>query len=149
MKSVPIVNATGTGRRIASRGRRKWLIAFGWYGGKFSHVDFLAPLLPTDATHFCDVFGGSAAVFRPRAPDPHRACANQQRGPLGALCADLQSGHGRAVISGYRTELYDDLFATWHRVDAERRRCHSTGAMRQESARLNFNPESRAEASLL
>ena len=59
---APEANATGTGRRIASR-RSKRLIAFGWYGGKFSHLDFLAPLIPDDATHFCDVYGGSAAVL--------------------------------------------------------------------------------------
>ena len=58
----PEVNATGTGRRIAKKKSGR-LIAFGWYGGKFSHLDFLLPLIPTDATHFCDVFGGSAAVL--------------------------------------------------------------------------------------
>ncbi|MDE0379580.1 MAG: DNA adenine methylase [Rhodospirillales bacterium] len=46
------------------------MIAFGWYGGKFSHLDFLAPLIPTDATHFCDVFGGSAAVLMNVGPFP-------------------------------------------------------------------------------
>ena len=55
-------------KRPAKRPRRK--IAFGWYGGKFSHLDFLLPNLPTDAAHFCDVFGGSAAVLINRAPAP-------------------------------------------------------------------------------
>ena len=59
---APMVTATGTGRRIA-RKRSKRRIAFGWYGGKFSHLDFLLPLIPHDAAHFCDVFGGSAAVL--------------------------------------------------------------------------------------
>ena len=59
---APTVNETGTGRRIA-RKRSKRMIAFGWYGGKFSHLDFLLPLIPNDATHFCDVFGGSASVL--------------------------------------------------------------------------------------
>jgi DNA adenine methylase len=45
------------------------LIAFGWYGGKYSHLDWLLPLLPP-ATHFCDVFGGSAAVLINREPSP-------------------------------------------------------------------------------
>lgn len=45
------------------------LIAFGWYGGKFSHLDWLLPLLPK-ATHFCEPFGGSAAVLINRAPAP-------------------------------------------------------------------------------
>ena len=68
----PAANATGTGRRIASRSkpRRKRLIAFGWYGGKFSHLDFILPNIPRDAAHFCDVFGGSAAVLVNREPSP-------------------------------------------------------------------------------
>lgn len=45
------------------------LIAFGWYGGKYSHLDWLLPLLPT-ATHYCEPFGGSAAVLLNRSPSP-------------------------------------------------------------------------------
>ena len=62
MSIAPSVNSTGTGRRIAKKRSRRH-IAFGWYGGKFSHLDFILPLIPRDATHFCDVFGGSAAVL--------------------------------------------------------------------------------------
>lgn len=45
------------------------LIAFGWYGGKFSHLDWLLPLLP-QTTHYCEPFGGSAAVLINREPSP-------------------------------------------------------------------------------
>jgi DNA adenine methylase len=45
------------------------LIAFGWYGGKYSHLDWLLPLLPK-ATHYCEPFGGSAAVLLNREPSP-------------------------------------------------------------------------------
>lgn len=45
------------------------LIAFGWYGGKFSHLDWLLPLLPR-AHHYCEPFGGSAAVLINRLPSP-------------------------------------------------------------------------------
>lgn len=45
------------------------MIAFGWYGGKFSHLDWLLPLLP-DAYHYCEPFGGSAAVLINRVPSP-------------------------------------------------------------------------------
>lgn len=43
------------------------LIAFGWYGGKFSHLDWLLPLLP-NTQHYCEPFGGSAAVLLNRKP---------------------------------------------------------------------------------
>lgn len=45
------------------------LIAFGWYGGKYSHLDWLLPLLPK-TTHYCEPFGGSAAVLINREPSP-------------------------------------------------------------------------------
>ena len=44
-------------------------IAFGWYGGKFSHLDWLLPLLPK-TKHFCEPFAGSAAVLINREPSP-------------------------------------------------------------------------------
>ncbi len=52
----------------------------------------------------------------------------------------LNGLRGRAVISGYRTDLYDDLFHDWYRVDAETRLASSAMQQRQESAWLNFRP---------
>lgn len=49
--------------------RRKKLIPFGWYGGKFSHLDWLLPLLP-NAHHYCEPFAGSGAVLLNREPSP-------------------------------------------------------------------------------
>lgn len=48
---------------------RKKLIPFGWYGGKFSHLDWLRPLLP-DCHHYCEPFAGSGAVLLNREPAP-------------------------------------------------------------------------------
>ena len=278
------VNSTGSGRRIAKRRSKK--IAFGWYGGKFSHLNFLLPLIPTDATHFCDVFGGSAAVLLNTAPysvetyndldselvnffnvlrnqgeklidaisltpfsreELAQACkyqdgvsklerarrfyirARQTRTGLAQTSSEGRWAHcvqtsragmsgavsrwlgsveklpeiairlkrvqienapaieviqrydtadtvfyvdppyvhssrgdtsaygyemtdrdheilgvvlkevrGRVVLSGYRTDLYDRLYASWRRVDAEKRICHSVRQPRQESVWLNF-----------
>ena len=44
-------------------------IAFGWYGGKFSHLNWLLPLLPK-THHYCEPFAGSAAVLINREPSP-------------------------------------------------------------------------------
>lgn len=51
-----------------SRSYRK-KIAFGWYGGKFSHLDWLLPLLPP-AHHYCEPFAGSGAILLNREPSP-------------------------------------------------------------------------------
>ena len=54
---------------IYLRGRRNRLIVFGWYGGKFSHLDWLLPLLPK-CHHYCEPFAGSGAVLLNRTPSP-------------------------------------------------------------------------------
>ena len=278
-------------RRVSrSRSRTGKKIAFGWYGGKFSHLDFLLPLLPNDALHFCDVFGGSAAVLINREPAPvetyndldselvnffsilrHRemgeqllreialtpfsreeltlACSpeedvgpierarrfyvrarqtrtglaqtsstgrwaqciltsrsgmagavsrwigsienlpqiidrlmrvqidnapalevierydtpdtlfyldppyvHESRGDKHAYMGEMSDSEhenlarllngiqGRAAISGYRTELYDSIYANWNRVDAPQKICHSVRQPRQESLWMNYEP---------
>jgi DNA adenine methylase len=57
-------------RRLVGRAarRREKMIAFGYYGGKFSHLDFILPLLPSTYRQYCEPFGGSAAVLINRKP---------------------------------------------------------------------------------
>ena len=52
---------------INFRPKRKRKIVFGWYGGKFSHLDWLLPLLPK-SQNYCEPFSGSAAVLLNRQP---------------------------------------------------------------------------------
>lgn len=52
---------------VIPRKRDARRIAFGWYGGKFSHLEWLLPLLPR-AHHYCEPFSGSAAVLLNREP---------------------------------------------------------------------------------
>lgn len=54
---------------VSTLQRKRKLIAFGWYGGKFSHLDWLLPLLPP-CHHYCEPFAGSAAVMLNREPAP-------------------------------------------------------------------------------
>jgi DNA adenine methylase len=55
--------------KAEASGHRRRLIAFGWYGGKFNHLKWLLPLLPK-CHHYCEPFGGSAAVLLNREPSP-------------------------------------------------------------------------------
>lgn len=54
---------------IKGRKSARKRIAFGWYGGKFSHLEWLLPLLPA-SHHYCEPFAGSGAVLINRAPAP-------------------------------------------------------------------------------
>jgi DNA adenine methylase len=56
-------------QRIGIPRSRRRRIVFGWYGGKFNHLDWLLPLLPA-AHHYCEPFAGSAAVLLNRVPAP-------------------------------------------------------------------------------
>ena len=64
-----IVKARKTAAPLVGLTRPKKLIAFGWYGGKYSHLDWLLPLLP-DCLHYCEPFAGSGAVLMNRNPSP-------------------------------------------------------------------------------
>ncbi|MBN2207911.1 MAG: DNA adenine methylase [Candidatus Coatesbacteria bacterium] len=54
---------------VLKRPTRRRRIVFGWYGGKFTHLDWLLPCLPR-AHHYCEPFSGSAAVLLNRDPAP-------------------------------------------------------------------------------
>lgn len=62
-------NRKNTPPPVAGLSRKKKLILFGWYGGKFSHRDWLLPLLPS-CHHYCEPFSGSAALLLNREPSP-------------------------------------------------------------------------------
>jgi DNA adenine methylase len=93
---------------VASTKQNKKLIAFGWYGGKYSHLDWLMPLLPK-TLHYCD----------PPYPHESRGDKNAYRFEMNDfehtnLANLLRDVRGRVAISGYRCDLYDDLYKDWN-----------------------------------
>lgn len=61
--------AGGRGPEVRLRPGTSRRIAFGWYGGKFSQLGWLLPLLPK-CHHYCEPFSGSGAVLLNRQPSP-------------------------------------------------------------------------------
>jgi DNA adenine methylase len=49
--------------------RKGKLMTFRWYGGKYTHLSWLLPLLPR-TKHFCEPFAGSGVVLLNREPSP-------------------------------------------------------------------------------
>ena len=73
---------------ILRMSKPKKLIAFGWYGGKFSHLDWLLPKLP-DCLHYCEPFAGSGAVLLNRKPSPVICRCNANKAPIRFLMSCL------------------------------------------------------------
>jgi DNA adenine methylase len=65
--SKPTRTRNGRPPSITRLTSKRKLILFGWYGGKFSHLDWLLPLLPA-CHHYCEPFAGSGAVLLNRSP---------------------------------------------------------------------------------
>ena len=66
---LPLSGETSNAEYTTKGSRKRHKICFGWYGGKYNHLNWLLPLLPT-AHHYCEPFGGSAAVLLNREPSP-------------------------------------------------------------------------------
>lgn len=95
---------------ISRRGGKQ--IAFGWYGGKFSHLSWLLPLLPK-AHHYCEPFAGSAAVLLNRDSSPVETY-NDIDGDVVNFFRVLRDnpdelGRGIALTPFSREEFYDAL----------------------------------------
>ncbi|WP_277094053.1 DNA adenine methylase [Alicyclobacillus mali (ex Roth et al. 2021)] len=117
---------------------RKRRIAFGWYGGKYSHLSWLLPLLPR-AHHYCEPFGGSAAVLLNRTPSPVETY-NDARQARMALAQTATPGamSGMPHTSQRGMAGMDELYRDWRRIDAPPKKCHASKAWRQESLWVNY-----------
>lgn len=114
-------NANG----IYTRSRRRRIV-FGWYGGKFSHLDWLLPLLP-ECHHYCEPFAGSGAVLLNRVPSPVETY-NDIDGEVVNFFRVLRDQHEdliRAIaLTPFSREEYYRAIHTKNSVsDVERARC--------------------------
>ena len=108
---------------IRSQRRR---IVFGWYGGKFSHLDWLLPLLP-ECHHYCEPFAGSGAVLLNRVPSPVETY-NDIDGEVVNFFRVLRDQHEEliraiALTPFSREEYYRAIHTTNGVSDVERARC--------------------------
>jgi DNA adenine methylase len=69
MEETKVQHIRRTPPPITRISKPKKLIAFGWYGGKFSHLNWLLPQLP-ECLHYCEPFAGSGAVLLNKEPSP-------------------------------------------------------------------------------
>ena len=105
----------------ATGSTKRHRICFGWYGGKYSHLGWLLPLLP-DAHHYCEPFGGSAAVLLNRAPAPVETY-NDIDGDVVTFFRVLRE-QGEALVDALRLtpfsrqEFYEAVRADGGQVDA-------------------------------
>jgi DNA adenine methylase len=67
--TVKLTSRNGKPPAVSRLRNGRKLILFGYYGGKFSHLDWLLPLLP-ECHHYCEPFAGSGAVLLNRQPSP-------------------------------------------------------------------------------
>ncbi len=108
---------------IRSHRRR---IVFGWYGGKFSHLDWLLPLLP-ECHHYCEPFAGSGAVLLNRMPSSVETY-NDIDGEVVNFFRVLRDQHEEliraiALTPFSREEYYRAIHTTNGVSDVERARC--------------------------
>ena len=94
---------------VQTKRRHRKLIAFGWYGGKYSHLKWLAPLLPH--THnFCEPFAGSAAVLLNREPSKVETY-NDLDGEVVNFFRELRDNHDQLIKAISLTPFSREEFA--------------------------------------
>jgi DNA adenine methylase len=111
---------------ILFRGRRRRRIVFGWYGGKFSHLSWLLPLLPK-CHHYCEPFAGSGAVLLNREPSPVETYNDIDGDVVNFFCV-LRDRHKELIraisLTPFsREEYYQAIYGATHGIsDVERAR---------------------------
>ena len=93
-----------------------------------------------DALFYCDppypheVRGDTNSYGHEMTDEEHRELAEK-----------LRKCDGKVAVSGYKCELYRELFEEhgWNRIDADEKTMHTTKDTRQESLWINYEPINR------
>jgi DNA adenine methylase len=104
----------GTPPRVTGLTTKK-LIPFGWYGGRYSHLDWLLPLLPP-CHHYCEPFAGSGAVLLNRRPSPIETY-NDLDGEVCNFFRVLRDEKGKLVRAIGLTPFSREEFALARKLD--------------------------------
>lgn len=133
----------------------KKLIPFGWYGGKFSHLPWLLPLLPK-CHHYCEPFAGSGAVLINRPPSPietyndldgetcnfFQALRDQKEELIELIgLTPVSRKESKVALSGYDCELMADLYPSWVKTVDKPKTTHVTKGTRIEVLWTNYKVE--------
>ncbi len=111
---------------IYIRNRHRHRIVFGWYGGKFSHLNWLLPLLPK-CHHYCEPFSGSGAVLINRESSPVETY-NDIDGDVVNFFRVLRDRHEELIMAisltpFSREEYHQAIYGSTHEIsDVERAR---------------------------
>jgi DNA adenine methylase len=120
------------------------LIALGWYGGKFSHLDWL--LLDNDtAINVIKRYDSPETLFYCDPPYPHdsRGDNNAYRYEMTddehrELAEILHSVKGKVALSSYHCDLMDELYKDWQAVEGPTKLVHSVKQPRTEVLWVNY-----------
>ena len=137
-------NCRNTSRAGMSGVVSRWL-------GSVEHLPHIAQRLlrvqieNRPALEIIDLYDSPDTLFYCDPPYPH-----QSRGDARAygyemtdeahraLAEKLNRIQGRAAVSGYRCDLYDELYPHWRSIEAPPKKCHSVKSARLEVLRVNY-----------
>lgn len=139
-----------TSRREMAGGVSRW---WGRLANLEAVVDRLrrVQLENDDATSIIERYDSPNCLFYCDPPYPHSARRpdtpyryEMSEHDHRELATILRVSDAKVALSGYRCELYEELYGNWYRTDAPEKIIHTTKDERQESLWTTYDPEELA-----
>lgn len=87
-----------------------------YFGSKARVADWIVSLLPEHG-HYVEPFCGGLSVLLAKPQAAMETVNDLREDEHRALAAALADCRASAVLSGYHSPLYDELYADWHRYE--------------------------------